>query len=196
MSSPTLVTLFVALSLSLFLHSPSSTEAADPYAPTPLIKSTAFGPSKSKLVEHVCSRTTLHEFCMKALESDPRTASAPNLLALAKIALGLAKKNATSVCNYIDGMLRRKDTKPNLRAALEKCVPWYEAVRGSFASSLGELEDPVAANYDALVAGDYINSCKMELSSRGVSDPSISAKNEVMFRFVVIASTVTDLLRV
>lgn len=191
--SPRHVLLVVAVSLSLFLYSPSPTEAATPYAPSP--SPTAH--STPELVEHVCSQTDVYEFCMKALRSDRRTASAPDLLAIAKIALDLAAANATNVRKYIEGMVKRRNMiKPAaLKAALEKCVSWYDAVFYSFRSSLAEVEiDAMTANYDAMVAGDYVLSCEKEVSSRGVSVPSISAKSEVMMHFVKIGSTVTDLL--
>ncbi|KAB1201074.1 Cell wall / vacuolar inhibitor of fructosidase 2 [Morella rubra] len=197
MASTCHVSLFqlVAISLSLLVYSPPT--AAAQYAPFPSpMEETASEDAPPKLVEEVCNRSGVSEFCVEALESDPRTASAPDLLSIAKIALDLAKTNATSTRNYIDGMLKRDDTKPALRPALEKCASSYELVFASFSSAHDELEeDPMTANYDALIAGDYISSCDEELSSGGVSVPSISAKNQVMMYFVRIGDTVTDLLR-
>ena len=196
MASPMLyVVLFAAVSSSLFpITSPSPTEtAAAPYAPSP----SPIAHSSPELVQFICNLTSVYEFCMEALGSDPRTASAPDIRSMAKIALDLAVTNATNVRNYIGCMLNRKDLKPAaLKSALEKCGSWYESVFYSFRSALVEVgeDDAMTANYDALVAGDFIHDCEWELSSRGVSDPSISAKGQVMMHFVRIGDTVTDLL--
>ena len=185
--SPSHALLFAAVSLSLFLYSPSPTKAA-----------AAPPPSSPDLVENVCNTTQVydHEFCMKVLGSDPRTASAPDILAIAKIALDLAVTNATNVRNYIDGRVKSNDVNSDaLKTALEKCASCYEAVYFSFRSSLAELDvDAMTANYDAKVAGDDVLDCENEMSSRGVSDPSMSAKSEVMMHFVRIGDAVTALL--
>jgi pectinesterase inhibitor-like protein len=160
------------LSLLLLLHSLSPTNAA------------------TQLVIGVCKQTINYINCVEALESDSRTPSASNLKDLAKIALGLALSNATESKSYIDGLLKKQRTAP-----VEKCSFWYEAVVGSFRSSLNELEeDALTANYDAKIAGDYAISCENELSTGQVRVRAISTRNNYVLLYSSIGFVITNQL--
>ncbi|KAF5749234.1 putative invertase inhibitor [Tripterygium wilfordii] len=156
----------------------------------------ARGKTPSQLVEEVCSRTgDTSSFCTKTLESDPRTSSARDFRALAKIALDLAVTNSTKTEAYIKNMLKKNAKPGKLKSALESCVASYEETIISFRSALVEIdEDKMSANYDAKVAGDGPLQCDQALESAGVKVESISMANQITYRFSVIGVEITDLL--
>ncbi|KAF4352096.1 hypothetical protein F8388_000788 [Cannabis sativa] len=64
------------------------------------------------------------------------------------------------------------------RAVLKQCVASYKAVIGSFKSARTELsEDAMSANYDVMVAVDYIDSCESEMSLKNVQVLSMAERN-------------------
>ncbi|KAK9271398.1 hypothetical protein L1049_026988 [Liquidambar formosana] len=180
-----LIVVTICLSSLLFI-SPSPTHAA-----------AAIHAAPTKLVKEICGQTKNYTFCVEALESDRRTVSASDLVALTKIALELSIANATSSRAYIDDQLKSNETEPAKRPSLKACVSSYDAVVASFKSALLEViedEDYQTANYDVAIAGDEANNCEQSLASAGFQDLSITTRNNFIKSFSNIGYVLTDLL--
>lgn len=164
-------TLFFA-SLLLFISSPSSTKAS------------------TQFVKTVCSQTINNSECLKALESDRRTASTSNYKEIAPIALDLAIVNAKDSYAFINNLI-----KTNPSEAVKQCADSYKFVVLDFQSARVELdEDALTANYDIKMAVvDNINQCETALKS-GVQVPEISSRNSLVYLYSNIGDVITEKL--
>ncbi|KAK9270415.1 hypothetical protein L1049_025994 [Liquidambar formosana] len=183
--SHVLIVVTIYLSLSFHFSSPPYAAAAD---------------APSHLVRESCNKTTLtqwnYTFCVEALESDPRTASASDLLTLANIAIELAIANATKAQAHLYDMLKNSDTGSNFKAPLEGCVHWYDMMIESFGEALDGVrkKNYDIANYCAFIVGDYVDNCEKELDSNAAHDPSLETNNKNVKEFSLIGYVITDLL--
>lgn len=164
-------TLFFA-SLLLFISSTSSTKAS------------------TQFVKTVCSQTINNSECLKALESDRRTASTSNYKEIAPIALDLAIVNAKDSYAFINNLI-----KTNPSEAVKQCADSYKFVVLDFQSARVELdEDALTANYDIKMAVvDNINQCETALKS-GVQVPEISSRNNLVYLYSNIGDVITEKL--
>ncbi|GLT32109.1 hypothetical protein SLA2020_067980 [Shorea laevis] len=148
-------------------------------------------PPSSKLVEQVCngSAITNRRFCLKAL-SNPEAAAATSLNGLTKVILHLAATNAQHTLDIINGMITSgKTTSP----AIKSCAGNYQEVIRSFRMVVGELtEDPMTANYDVKVVGDFIDYCEKALASGNVHVPRISVGNRFVMNYVWMGFQATN----
>ncbi|XP_057970446.1 cell wall / vacuolar inhibitor of fructosidase 2-like [Malania oleifera] len=167
----------ITISMTLFISSPAHA-------------------APSELVRSACNSTNNYTFCVGALESDHRTASASRLGPLSIIALDLAMSNATKTQRYMANLASRSKAKPNVREALEACVENYRGVIGSFRSAAGEVKvkEYMMANYDSAVAGDGASLCDKKLAARGVRNPSLLERNLHIHYFSNIGFVITGKL--
>ncbi|KAJ0086761.1 uncharacterized protein LOC116146458 [Pistacia vera] len=187
----TIITQLLSISFFLLLHSPS------PATAVPATNNDA----PSSLVNKVCQKTTLCSYndCVAALALDPKSSSATDAKALAKIALKLAVSNSTSSEKYIDEMAKNEGSSPGLKSALEYCVLQYQSVvLLSFRSALNEVDDdPLTANYDAKFASDGAYYCGEKLKSGGFQShdvDSIRTRNNYVTIYSDIGFAVTNMI--
>ncbi|KAM6559704.1 cell wall / vacuolar inhibitor of fructosidase 2-like [Cannabis sativa] len=157
--------------------------------------------TSSQLVENICKETINYLKCIEALEADPRTKSPKNLNAFAKDSIGLAIKNAKESLYFIHNLLKinkmtsSSSSGSTRRAVLKQCVASYKAVIGSFKSARTELsEDAMSANYDVMVAVDYIDSCESEMSLKNVQVLSMAERNNQVRLYSSIGYVITNKL--
>ncbi|KAL6218224.1 hypothetical protein ACLB2K_011439 [Fragaria x ananassa] len=127
--------------------------------------------------------------CLKALESDPRTASASDYKELAPIALDLAIAYAKDSQAFVTGLI-----KTNPSEAIKQCADAYRLAMLAFQSAKMELnEDPMTANYDITMAViDDIHLCETWLKQGGVQVPEISSINNGLYLYRSIGGVITD----
>ena len=104
-----------------------------------------------KEVQDICSTTQDPPFCVKALNSDSRTAGA-DLKGLAQISIDLAKADATKTAPLI-ASLEEKAKDPKLKGRYETCAENYD----NSIDSLDECTESVSS-------GDY-NSLNIQASA-------------------------------
>ncbi|XP_058202720.1 cell wall / vacuolar inhibitor of fructosidase 2-like [Rhododendron vialii] len=113
---------------------------------TLLINPTSSHPTQptSELVESVCNTTTIYEFCVDALYSNPRTPTIHDPYSLAYISFTLAIVNATDARLNMQILLKSNSSRSLYSKPLRRCVQLY----GEAAETLGRaLNDMNSDDY-------------------------------------------------
>ncbi|KAL1551242.1 plant invertase/pectin methylesterase inhibitor [Salvia divinorum] len=160
-----------------------------------LISSTPLATSSSALIDKVCASGKLISVatCRKALESEPRVASAKDLyeLSIETIKSGITKSSAT--LDHIKTLLKDNGADP----ALGKCKGSYEWVIVSLNSALGEvgMKEYLTATYDLLLVGSVcIRNCEEVVASKAIKDEIIVQGNQLVKVFGSSAYAAVNLL--
>lgn len=165
-----------------------------------LLISTPTTASSSVLIEQACS-TAKNDFglklCIQVLQSQPKVASAKTLFALSIQIIESGISRSTDTLSYMESLLKRSSTDPNLQVAVQDCKSAYDAVIVSLKSALGEVEikEYQTATYDLLVAStDNIQVCERAMTSKQVKDEIISSGNKIVPIFGLSALGVVEKL--
>ena len=112
------------------------------------------------VLSQICAQTEDRNSCLKALQSDPRTAST-NLYGLAQISINLANATATETKTKIKSQLGQT-TDPNLYDKYLKCLDSYvNAVsKINYANERWSIKDFLALGAAASDCLIDINTCK------------------------------------
>lgn len=173
----------------VFLHCPSIIEAA---------KNKKSAKCSSKLIQKICKEAQDNHFCTKVLFLNRHAKRAKTTLELAEVALDLAIEHSTNTLNFIQEMLKNRQTNPFFKRALQICASndAYVYAINSFKSSRAELNDAMTANYDASLVSDAIKVCEDAMTPpKGVSIPSIVIKNNYVSKLSSIVVAVTNALQ-
>lgn len=194
-NSTTLSPLLVMLLTLLIFNSPMAGCAAntDPSPPQP--KDEPY-----EAVNRFCTSNRSPEdteFCIRALKSDPRSASAEDTMMLLKISFDLAVVNANQTLDHFLTTLTSMDndaTQEPLVAVLTDCANAYYGCLGTL-NNLSEttFEDPMQANsagYDILLARDALNSCSDSFMKNQINDPSILDRHRIANAYVQLCADI------
>ncbi|XP_050214257.1 cell wall / vacuolar inhibitor of fructosidase 2-like [Mercurialis annua] len=151
------------------------------------------------LVHDICSATASSsikfEDCASALESDPRTPKA-DLKLLAKITMELGISNSTNTESLIKNMASNVTTPETLRKPLKECLESYVNLIASFKGALTELDvDPMSANYDVKMVGDYALYCENALTREKAKIGAVSIRNSYAMLYSSIGYVITARLQ-
>jgi pectinesterase inhibitor-like protein len=165
---------FAAITLFLFLHFPSQTEATIP----------------TELVSKVCAQSEIHsyEICVKSLMANPKSLMVTSAKAVAENALDMARRETTATSCFFAALLKRKDINPASKAALESSSFFEQSVTFFNLDGLSGG----TASLDLHSALDKATECKSELSAAHVSIKSVTDKLEEWGNFYSIASAAVN----
>lgn len=161
-------------------------------------------PAASDIVEDACSESAAadpnidYAFCVAALRSVPASARSRDLGALARVALRLARANATRARAAAKALLREnKKAEPGRRspvvaAAAEVCVEVLGDAASEFkdaarAVKAGRLDD---ANAYAAAAVDAPSDCDDAFEEEGVASP-MAEQDLGLRRLAIVALAIT-----
>lgn len=141
-----------------------------------------------KAVNGFCRQRTSRrerEFCIRALKSDPRSASAKDIIGLLKISVDLAVVKANKTLEFLRALSINKATHKPLIAVLKKCSTAYDWCLKELTIIPRELQDDTAlASYDALMASDALKSCKESLNKHKIVNYSILYRHRIATAYV------------
>ncbi|KAM7528213.1 hypothetical protein LguiB_031623 [Lonicera macranthoides] len=100
--------------------------------------SSAANSNSTELAYNVCKNTTDYNFCMGALYSDPRTATADRYV-LAYISFDLAYLNATNTRAYIDKAFL-DNINSTIKSGLKRCQGYYGKGVRVLAEAINDLD--------------------------------------------------------
>lgn len=141
-----------------------------------------------KAVNGFCRQRTSRrerEFCIRALKSDPRSASANDIIGLLKISVDIAVVKANKTLEFLRALSMNKATHKPLIAVLKKCSTAYDWCLKELKIIPRELQDDTAlASYDALMASDALKSCKESLNKHKIVNYSILYRHRIATAYV------------
>lgn len=105
------------------------------------IATSATAQSTSRLVSDLCKTTSDPTFCLKALGSDPRSATVSNLEKLLPIAIDSAISEATKTRVKIAALLKNTKIDPNTKVDLEICDMYYDQSVSKLQEAISELPE-------------------------------------------------------
>lgn len=139
------------------------------------------------LVVEVCKEIDDTNFCIQALQSDPRTIKATNLKDLAPISVDLAYTNATSSVSKIESLIKQT-TDPNLKEILNSCLENFEDAVENLESA---KEDVKVDNYsNANMRAHYSYSNALECEDLFKNEPTYRSPLSIENRNLMLLSEV------
>ncbi|KAI5654551.1 hypothetical protein M9H77_31738 [Catharanthus roseus] len=160
----------------LLLTSPAFAQEAKPAA-----KLAEVGPSKT--VTSFCNQrrtTTDRAFCIRVFKSNPISSSAPDNIALLKIAIDLTVGNSRKTLDFIQTLSNSKDTKAPLMPVLQECISGFENSIKQLELITQDLEDdPPMASYDARMANEQLDRCQDSLKTSKIPQNQITSRYKI-----------------
>ncbi|XP_068641869.1 pectinesterase inhibitor-like [Aristolochia californica] len=148
----------------------------------------------SDLVAAVCRNVPNHAFCIEALESDTRTATA-DLPGLAFIAIDLLRWNVSSIRNYIM-FLQIIEKCPEKQQYLSICIVYYIDIQGLFGSCYEYLKkkqyDKMNAAANAVISNAF--DCEATFLRDGCYSSPLTIRNNFAANLGDIIVSVANLL--
>ncbi|XP_058202715.1 cell wall / vacuolar inhibitor of fructosidase 2-like [Rhododendron vialii] len=162
---------------------------------TLLINPTSSHPTQptSELVESVCKNTTIYEFCVDALYSNPRTPTIHDPYSLAYISFTLAVVNASDARLNMQILLKSSRSRSEYSKLLRRCVQLYGEAEVTLGQAFNDMnsEDYNLASYAADSARNA-RDCQAALGGR-VTDSRLSRMNRDFLRLAQICVVVSNL---
>ncbi|KAL5983670.1 hypothetical protein ACLOJK_017761 [Asimina triloba] len=146
------------------------------------------------LVDKVCRGTQNYNFCIRALNSDRRSASA-DLLGLARISLDLVRRSASDshdfVCNLIPST-----PDPTMKDALSNCCALYSSALFHVRDAYQYLDpkSPADLNGDMDEVYSEGHRCEDEFKKPGITSRPLGPRNQNLEQLSKITSRISSLL--
>ncbi|CAH8327017.1 unnamed protein product [Eruca vesicaria subsp. sativa] len=129
--------------------------------------------------------------CLQILTAYPPAVSAPNIVKLVKIVVGLGESKANKTADFVAGLVK----EPTFKQYFKACNDAYKLVVGNFRSARLELEDneTQTASYDILVSMDDTEMVKNTIGKNtDKASKTLMEMTLVMEDYIGIAFTAVD----
>ncbi|MCD7464778.1 hypothetical protein HAX54_053407 [Datura stramonium] len=150
---------------------------------------------KGDLIDDVCSKALKKKICLSTLRANPRSKGA-NLEGLATISIDLSQKNAKSVRDLVNTLLKQaKD--PKLKSRYVSCLENYNDAINNLGELPGYLKskDYGSLNIHASAASDDPSTCDDNFSGPPAEPPQLKAASDNLQGIIGIILVISNLLK-
>lgn len=150
--------------------------------------------TNNDLLNTVCSTTQNPSFCLKALKSDPRSATA-DVHGLAKISIDMARAIAVRTFGFI-GSLDKRETNPQLKKRYALCSVSYDNAIGYAEAAEGSLgtQDYQSLSIQASAVMSEVDECEESFKTPPPGSSTIRLANRMLDDLSDIIYEITFLL--